>query len=159
MVGNFEGTVGFDEKTVTFINAVNHIKKQRGLLLKEIASQIGLDEDRHNMIRAKRSRATIEEIQSLLKTYPEALNFFSKFNFITGNTTLEQIENPPVTQKLNEPMGTHFYGKKPEPWPELVDTQKKLIEKLEAELVEVKERLKVVEAERKTLIDIVSQRK
>lgn len=145
-----EETVGFDEKTAAFVNATNYVKRQRRKFLKDVVAAIGMNEETNSMIRAKRRKVTNDEIESLIKTYPETDSFF---NFIKENEA--SYEN----QTLNEPMGTHFYGKSTDHRDELIDLQKKLIARLELELSEVKERLKVVEAERKTLIDIVSQRK
>jgi hypothetical protein len=144
-----EETVGYDEETVAFNNAVKEVKKNRRLFYKAISERIGLTIEQGKQIRAGKRRASNLDILNLIKHYPETLKFFP--NYENDTSALEQT--------LNEPMGTHFYGKSTDHRDELIDLQKKLIARLELELAEVKEKLKVVEAERKTLIEIVSQRK
>lgn len=156
MVGNLEGTVGFDEKTVAFKKATDWLKLDKGVDYGKVSSLLGLRRTQMDMVRAFRRKVTNQEIRSLMEAYPETARFFKN-----TDTTLEH-ESPPATQALNEPMSTNFYGKqppRPEPWEELVETQRKLIAMLEKELAEVKERLKVVEVERNALVEIVTQKK
>lgn len=152
MVGNLEGTVGNVEETVAFIEATNFLKKEKGVKFGDIGDLLGLNRGQLNMTRIKRRYITKQEIGKLLQHYPEAARFFK-----APDTTEEHA----TTQTLNEPMGTHFYGKqiRPEPWEELAETQRKLIARLEAELVEVKGKLREMEGQNKALIEIVSQRK
>lgn len=148
MVGNFEGTVGNYEKTVAFINATNYLKEEKGIKFVEVGELLGLNKGQMNMIRIKRRHISKKEIDTLLNTYPDLTRFFK-------DTIFEHEK-----QTLNEPMSTHFYSKQnDDPWKDLVDTQRKLIAKLEEELAETKDKLRVVEAEKKTLVEIVSQRK
>lgn len=143
MVSNYKETVRFDKKTVAFRKATDWLKTEKAVKYNEIEAEIGLKEGQMDMVRAFRRRVQPKEIKMLTEKYPETEQFF-----------IEELD----TQTLNEPISTHFYGKQ-DPWQELVETQKKLIERLEIELTEVKERLMVVEAEKKTLVDIVSRRK
>lgn len=152
MVGNLEGTVGFDEKTVAFKKATDWLKLEKGLDYGTIGTRLGLKRTQMDMIRAFRRRVTNQEIRSFVDAYPDVYRFFysSDTNIVDDNKA----------QTLNEPMTTHFYGKqKQEPWPELVETQRKLIARLEAELEEVKGKLKEVEGQNKVLEKIVSQLK
>lgn len=151
MVGNVEGTVGNLEETVAFIQATNFLKKEKGVSFGDIGNLLGLNRGQLNMTRIKRRYVTKKEIDKLLQHYPELTRFFEE----------KENETSYENKTMNEPMGTHFYGKnqKPHPYEELVETQRKLIAKLESELEEVKGRLKTVEGERKALIEIVSQLK
>lgn len=142
-----EETVGFDEKTAAFVNATNYVKRQRRKFLKDVVAAIGMNEETNSMIRAKRRKVTNDEIESLIKTYPETDSFF---NFIKENEA--SYEN----QTLNEPMGTHFYAKNQiEPWRELAEVQKKMLEKQEAEIAVLKDQVRVLEMEKKVLTNTI----
>jgi hypothetical protein len=150
MVADFYGTVGFDEETVAFIKAIEFVKKRHRIFYKEISEKIGLTKEQGEQIRAGRRKASNEDISNLIKQYPDSLSFFDK---LYKNTEKDN-------QTLHEPMVTQFYGKQEtHPYHELIETQRKLIAKLEAELEEVKGKLKEVEGQNKVLVEIVSQRK
>lgn len=154
MVGVVEGTVGNFEKTVAFIKATNFLKEEKGVKFLDIGKMIGLNKGQMNMVRIKRRYVTRKEIDTLLQAYPDVAHFFN-------NEYAKDYEDKITdNEKLHEPMVTQFYGKnKQEPWHELVETQRKLIARLEAELEEVKGKLKEVEGQNKALEKIVSQLK
>ena len=141
-MANFEGTVSNLEGTVAFINATDFLKLSKGVKFGEICDLLGWTRSQMDMTRIKRRQVSSKDIDKLIQEYPDVEKFFN-----------------PSPHMLEEPMQTRFYGKITDHRDELVELQKKMIEKLENELAETKEKLTIVEAERKTLIDIVSQRK
>jgi hypothetical protein len=149
-VGNFEGTVANHKETVAFKMATDWLKTEKNTDYGDVAKAIGITRSRLQMLRMFRTRIKNQEVGKLLSIYPDVANFFEK---------LKQDGTSYENQTLNEPMGTHFYGKSTDHRDELIDLQKKLIARLEAELEEVKGKLKEVEGQNKVLVEIVSQRK
>lgn len=143
MVGFFEGTVGSDEETVSFNLAVRHIKERRRMYYKDVSARIGLTKEQGEQIRAGRRKASNDDIQKLIFEFPEAATFFDKL----------KSSKEADTQTLNEPMGTHFYGKQPDPWQQLADERKRLLDKQDDEIRALKEQVKQLQIEKQVLSD------
>lgn len=136
---NYE-TVGTVEGTVAFIEATDFLKRERNLTYGEIAKSIGLSRSQLDMIRIKRRYINRQELDKLLKQYPEAKQFF---------------EQPSLSDKVEESMILYSDGKA---WKELAETQKKLIERIETENSELKVENEKLKSENKTLKEIIIDR-
>ena len=143
MVANSEETVGIDEKTAAFIEAMNDLKKKERKPLKVLAVEIGITEDTNNMIRAGRRKAQDEEIQSLVKKYPGIIKDYPI------------LSNKSLSDKVEEPMILYSDGNA---WRELSETQKKLLERIEKENETLKEENQKLKSENKALKEIIIDR-
>jgi tRNA(Ile)-lysidine synthase TilS/MesJ len=150
MVANYKDTVRFHEETVAFRKATDWLKKEKSVKYYVTEAAIGMNEGQMDMVRAFRRRVTKQEVRALVEKYPETEQFFQE----KTNTTSEH-ESPHATQTLNEPMSTHFYGKKPDPWQELAETRKELLEKQKEEIEALKEHVRQLEMEKKVLTSTI----
>lgn len=151
-VGILEGTVANHKETVGFKMATDWLKSEKSIEYGTVAKRIGLTRSRLQMLRMFRTKVKKQEVDNLLQHYPDAAQFFKKLD----TNTLNSDRNPPVTeQTLHEPMGTHFYGKSPDPWQQLAETRKLLLDKQADELAALREQVRLLEMEKKVLTSTI----
>lgn len=137
MVGKNEETVVSDEKTVSFLNAIEHLKEHDGIAYGVIEDKIGLKKNTISMIKVGRRKVKGFEIENLINSYSETSIFFN-----------EQQTSPIV--QTNEPMEEYFNGGVTQ---KLIKRQEEMIELLKSEVERLKSEVGVLKSENAKLVE------
>lgn len=139
----FYGMAAIHEETVAFIEATDWLKDEKSIDYGEVGDKIGLTRSQLNMVRIRRRKIKIKEVDKLLQHYPEVSHFFKNTSLIA-----------------NEPMETYLNGgSNPNTLKELLEIQRKYIAKLEEENRALVEKNQKMEGENKALKEILSAKK